>query len=267
MTEAALARFGKAYARHRAAEGRGHAGDDLLALPYLTHGPLAGQWTVRACSFRAFMRHIVRPEARRLGRPLALVDLGAGNGWLSYRVALEGHSATALDIRDDEVDGLGAAAPFLMRVPDRLSCVTASFEAIPLPAASADVTVFNASLHYATSLTRTLGEAARVTRPGGIVAILDSPFYRRDRHGAAMVAEKHARARASFGGDAADLIGLPFVEYLTRDRLAAASADAGLVWHRRRVAYPAWYELRPLIAALRRRRPPSRFDLWWARRP
>jgi SAM-dependent methyltransferase len=267
MTSAALARFSEAYAQHRAAEGRGHVGDDLLSLPYLTHGPLATQWAVRASSFQAFMRHIVRPETKRLGRPLAFTDLGAGNGWLSYRTALEGHHATALDIRDDDVDGLGAAAPFLMRVPHRITCVTASFEAIPLPAASADVTVFNASLHYATDLAQAIGEATRVTRPGGIVAILDSPFYRRDRHGAAMVAEKHARVRERFGDQAADLMGLPFVEYLTRARLAAASAGAGLAWHRRRVAYPAWYELRPLLAALRRRRPPSRFDLWWTRRP
>ena len=42
--------------------------------------------------------------------PLHLVDLGVGNGWLSYRAALAGHRATAIDIREDDVDGLGAAA-------------------------------------------------------------------------------------------------------------------------------------------------------------
>jgi SAM-dependent methyltransferase len=267
MTDAALARFGEAYARHRAAEGRGHAGEELLSLPYLARGPLARQWAVRACTFRAFMRHVVRPEARRLGRPLALLDLGAGNGWLSYRAALEGHSATALDIRDDRVDGLDAAAPFLARVPDRIACLTAAFDAIPLEAASADVTVFNASLHYATDLAAVLGEAARVTRAGGVVTILDSPFYRRDRHGTAMVAEKRAGAREWFGDSSGELMSLPFIEYLTRDRLTAASAGIGIVWRRRRVLYPLWYELRPFVAALHRRRPPSRFDLWWGRRP
>ena len=29
-----------------------------------------------------------------------------------------------------------------------------------------------------------------------------------------------------------------------------------------RVAYPMWYELRPLVARVRGRRVPSRFDLW-----
>jgi SAM-dependent methyltransferase len=263
----ALARFGKAYARHRASEGRGHSEDELLSLPYLRSGPLARQWSVRARSFDALLRHILRPEAERLARPLELLDLGAGNGWLSYRAALEGHHATALDIRDDTIDGLGAASPFLVRVPDRIACTVGSFDAIPQDAAGADVTIFNAALHYATDLAATLAEAARVTRRGGLIVILDSPFYREDRHGATMVVEKWAGARAQFGASVDDLMGLPFIEYLTRDRLAHASAASGLVWKRRRVRYPLWYELRPLSAALRRRRPPSRFDLWWARRP
>lgn len=267
MTDTALTRFGAAYARHRASEGRGHAGDELFALPYLDRGPLARQWAVRARTFDAFMRQVLRPEAQRLGRALALLDLGAGNGWLSYRVAAEGHHATAIDIRDDAVDGLGAAAPFVARHPVRITCVTASFDAIPLDCAGADVTVFNAALHYATDLATTIGEAVRVTRSGGIIAILDSPFYRHDKYGAAMVAEKRAGARARFGDGAADLMALPFVEYLTRDRLAAASAGTGIAWRRRRVLYPLRYELRSLLAALRRRRPPSRFDLWWGRRP
>jgi hypothetical protein len=52
----------------------------------------------------------------------------------------------------------------------------------------------------------------------------------------------------------------PFIEYLTRERLNSASDN--LVWQRHRVRYPLWYELRPIVARLRRRRPPSRFDLW-----
>ena len=54
----------------------------------------------------------------------------------------------------------------------------------------------------------------------------------------------------------------PFVEFLTRRRLEDASAGLGLRWRRHRVLYPLAYELRPLLARLRRRRPPSRFDLW-----
>ena len=45
---------------------------------------------------------------------------------------------------------------------------------------------------------------------------------------------------------------------------AAASRGLGLAWRRHRVRYPLWYELRPLVARLRGRRAPSRFDLWEA---
>jgi hypothetical protein len=127
--------------------------------------------------------------------------------------------------------------------------------------------VFNASLHYARDLSAVLGEAARVVRPGGLLAILDSPFYRSHRHGEAMVAEKRAQAGERFGAKACVLTALPFIEFLTRDRLAEACAGLGLTWRRRRVRYPLWYELRPLIALARSRRPPSRFDVWTSLRP
>jgi len=258
MSEA-LAQFATVYAEHRALEGRAYAEEALLSLPYLKQGAFAAQWAVRARSFDAFMGQIVRPLAAQYG-PMTLLDLGAGNGWLSYRVALEGHRAIALDIREDAVDGLGAAGPFVTRAPAGINRIVASFDAIPLDDASVDLTLFNAALHYATDLAATLAEAARVTRPGGRIVILDSPFYARECDGLAMVAEKHAR----FGDRAETLLALPFIEFLTRERLAAASE---LIWRRHRVRYPLAYELRPLRAALSRSRVPSRFDLWVAERP
>ena len=65
--------------------------------------------------------------------------------------------------------------------------VLASFDAVPLPSGTADLTVFNASLHYAVDLPAVLAEARRLTRLGGTIAILDSPFYRREKDGEAMV--------------------------------------------------------------------------------
>lgn len=259
----ALARFRAEYGAHRAAEGRGAGGTaELLALPYLTTGPTAAQWRIRARTYDAFAARVLAPLAREAGRPLRLMDLGAGNGWLCYRAALLGHHPTAVDVRDDDVDGLGAAAGYDAHLPRPFARVAASFDAVPVPDAAYDVAVFNASLHYALDLAATLREAARVVRRGGRIAILDSPFYRRARDGEAMVAEKRAHAAARFGGRAEALTALPFIEYLTRERLAQASAPIGLRWRRHRVRYPLSYEARPLIATLKRRRTPSRFDLW-----
>jgi hypothetical protein len=82
-----------------------------------------------------------------------------------------------------------------------------------------------------------------------------------------MVAQKAKGALQTFGPRAATLMSLPFIEFLTRERLAAASSAIGVAWRRTRVSYPLWYELRPLAARLRGARAPSRFDLWTGARP
>ncbi len=260
MTEAALELFACEYARHRGEEGRGYRDETLLQLPYLKRGAHAAQWRVRARTFDTFMDCVLRPAAERAARPLEVLDLGAGNAWLSYRVALDGHHALALDIRNDTIDGLGAAGVFQSRSKN-IECVIASFDAIPLRSESVDIALFNASLHYATNLEAVLREALRVTRPGGQIAILDSPFYEREAEGLAMIEEK----RAAFGSRAGVLMALPFIEFLTRSRLLEAVPNLG--WRRHKVRYPLAYELRPLVAALARRRRPSRFDIWTSERP
>ena len=257
------AQFRAEYARHRAAEGRGLSGDALHALPYLRSGPLARQWQVRARSFEAFVGHVLQPRHKARGR--RVLDLGAGNGWLCHRIAKMGFDVTAVDIRDDAVDGLGAARALLRGNPGLFACIAASFDRLPFQDRHFDITVFNASLHYAFDLASVLREAERVTSRGGVIAILDSPFYRRDAAGQAMVREKLAHGAEQFGERAGVLLGHGFIEYLTRERLAAAAPE--LKWRRHRVLYPLWYELRPLAAWLRGKRPPSRFDLWVAAVP
>jgi hypothetical protein len=80
-----------------------------------------------------------------------------------------------------------------------------------------------------------------------------------------MVAEKQASGRKQFGKDAGILLAGDVIEYLTRARLAEAAGT--LAWVRRRVRYPLWYEMRPVMARIKNARAPSRFDLWTARVP
>ena len=253
-------RFRQEYAAHRADEGRGAL--DASVLPYVTNGPLARQWSVRARSWEAFVRHVLRPAQQRADvhalAPPRVLDLGAGNGWLAHRAAVAGAAALALDVRDDRVDGLGAAP-----AGSPIERVVASFDAIPVRQDEFDVVVFNASLHYAEDLGAALREARRVARVGARIVVLDSPFYASEAHGEAMVREKWTNAAREFGDRAPALLAVPFVEFLTRERLADASRGVRLrPWRRHRVRYPLWYELRGVRALLRGVRPPSRFDLW-----
>lgn len=255
------ARFRAAYAALRAREGRGGAAE-LLALPYVVEGPWSRQWKVRARTYERFVTAVIDPLERASRQPLRILDLGAGNGWLCYRLGKRGHQPIAVDWRSDDIDGLGAARGYTGHIEPLFARVAASFQALPFRDTWCDLVVFNASLHYAVDLAATLAEATRVLHAGGRVVILDSPFYRDAADGEAMVAEKRNGRTLDFGAGHADLLALPSVEYLTADRLAESSSGLELHWRRHAVRYPMAYELRPMWAALRGRRRPSRFDLW-----
>jgi hypothetical protein len=81
-----------------------------------------------------------------------------------------------------------------------------------------------------------------------------------------MAEEKRRDTARVFRDLADDLLALTPVEYLTPESLESAAAPAGLSFERRRVLYPLAYETRGVKAWLLGRRPPSRFDLWVARR-
>ncbi|MFI5182203.1 MAG: class I SAM-dependent methyltransferase [Thermoanaerobaculia bacterium] len=257
-------RWENAYAALRAREGR--AGEETqLAIPYLDSGPLAAQWRIRARTYDRFVRAVIAPLERRLGRPLCILDLGAGAGWLAARLAARGHRALAVDLRLDGVDGLAAGHPFGRGAPGRFARLAADFQALPFERAAFDVAVFNASLHYATNCTKALAGTKRAVAPGGHLVILDSPFYGSADSGEAMKTEKQQRTREALPDLADGLLALPFVEYFTAGRLAEIAAPLGLSFSRLRVWYPLRYELRGLVARLSGLREPSRFDLWTAR--
>jgi SAM-dependent methyltransferase len=260
LPPAAAARFAPFladYTRIRQAEQRGS--DDpayYLGLPDCPPDhPIAPQWALRRRTFAAFTRRILP----RLGSGLRVVDLGAGVGWLSHRLAQLGHHPMAVDLTTDDRDGLGAGRHYRPAWPR----VQADFDRLPLAAEAADLVIFNASLHYSTDYEVTLAEALRVLTPGGTVAVLESPIYRRPESGHRMVEERRADFARRYGTRSE---ALPSRDYLTWQGIEDLGSRLGI--HSQAVT--PWYgwrwAIRPWTARLRRRREPSRFAILLAKK-
>ncbi len=241
-------RFLEDYSKIRQAEGRGSEDPAYyLALPYRDlSGRHAGQWAIRARTYRYLRAHLLPAQAQDV------LDLGAGNGWLSYRLAECGHRPVAVDINTDWLDGLAAAFQHYGSFP----LVEAEFDRLPFADAQFDLAIFNSSFHYSTDYRRTLAEAARCLRPSGRVVILDSPIYRRREHGEQMRAERHRQFEAQYGFRSASI---PSLEYLWEALLDELARELGMAWQIHRPWYGWQWRLRPWKARLAGRRPPSRF--------
>lgn len=241
-----LDRFAAQYAAVRALEHRELSPTEVRALPMIDPAhPLAEMWQQRADSYDRFKSAIIGSA------PGALVDIGAGSGWLAADLARQGWQAAAVDVTVDGGDGLAAA-----RYHDaELLLVRAEMQALPFATNSLDMAVFNASLHYAESVTDALREAARVLRPGGILAVLDSPVFSDPAAGHSMVAEFADYSRSTLGVPAADLEGPGFVSESDLREYAFDRSDGASGWrgrvHQWRGARKAGRETaaRPLLVA------------------
>ena len=211
--------FLRDYTRIRHAEGRGSE-DPAHYLRLPDCDPVPSDRLAMADA-EPDLGHLPAPRPPRLGPKI--LDLGAGVGWLSHRLAELGYQPCAVDVSVDDRDGLAAARHYNPDWP-RLQ---AELDHLPLADGQADAAIFNASLHYSSDYAATLREARRVLRPGGSLVILESPIYRKEESGQRMVAERHADFERRFGtrSDA-----LPSIEYLTWDRLDDLARELGIRW-------------------------------------
>ena len=258
------ARFMRDYERVREAEGRGSRTDDFyLNLPYKDlSGRNSDQWTIRARSYDYLINHVLNLTNKFDGA--RILDLGAGNCWMSYRLALAGHRPFAVDLLTNDDDGLGAAGHFQRRLPAMFPRFQAELARLPFQDEQFDAVVFNASFHYAEDSTATLREAFRCVRSGAMVLVSDTPWYSREESGNRMVSERHAAFLHQYG-TASDSI--KSLEFLTDERLRALEEQLSARWTIHSPRYGFKWAMRPLIAKLRRRREPSRFRIYAMRKP
>ena len=220
-------------------------------LPRVGRGdPQHAVWRIRHESFR----HLCRRVLTRLGRrPLRVLDLGAGNGWLSHRLTLLGHVCVAVDWLDDPDDGLGAA----LHYPTTFTRLQADFDHLPMVAGQFDAVIFNASLHYSSNPSATLQSAREALVEGGALIVMDSPVFASDADGRRMLAER----RQGF----ANRIGRPIewgAGYLTVDGLARTAAETGLRLQRIPSRGGPGWAFKRWLAGRKLGRQPASFGIW-----
>ena len=256
MQATARQKFRRDYGRIRKFEGRGCTDAEYYrSLPF-THGggALAWQWRIRAASYRCFERRVLDPLERTAGRPLVILDAGAGNAWLSNRLTQRGHRTVALDIFNDVLDGLAAIQYYSPTFP----AVEADFDELPFAPGSFDLVVYNSSFHYSPDYRSTLAAARRVLRNQGSFVILDSPVYRKFEHGERMRRERQSKFENEYGfRSEAD----GSIEFLDEQILKQLGRELQIQWSRVQPWLGWKWAFRPVRAWLRRERPPSRFIL------
>jgi SAM-dependent methyltransferase len=253
------AKFVAEYERIRAAEGRGSQSEEYyLSLPYKdATGRNGNQWSIRARTFESLLKHVFNPEDRRG----TVLDLGAGNCWMSFRLALLGYRPIAVDLLTNDQDGLGAGDHYVRNLPICFSRFRAELTRLPFRDGQFDAIVFNASFHYSEDYEATLAEALRCLKDGGRVIISDTPWYSREESGKQMIAERHASFLKRFGTVSNSVKSL---EYLTDERLRVLEEKLSIRWTKHTPRYGLKWAMRPWIAKLRARREPSRFRLYVA---
>jgi len=248
--------FIQEYETIRREEGRGSQDPEYYrSLPFKDKTGLHSRaWKIRAISYRYFERCALVPLEKKLCRRLKILDLGAGNGWLSNLLAGRGHQVAAVDILVNAADGLGAWKNY----QSAFTPVQAEYDCLPFRENQMDLAVFNASFHYSLDYEVTLREILRVLKLGSPVVILDSPVYHHSQSGEQMVIEREADfyRRYGFASNA-----LPSENFLTYHRLERLAERLFVCWEYHFPFYGLSRAIRPLWARLRGHREPARFVL------
>jgi len=250
------------YETIRLREGRGSASAHYyLELPFRdATGLNVWQWKIRARSYRFFQRRILPWIEYRYPKGVDVLDIGAGNCWLSYRLALRGHRPVAVDLLANSRDGLGAAHHYFDFLGGPFDLFQAEMDRLPFDGEQFDLAIFNASFHYSEDYSVTLREVLRCLRRPGHLLIMDSPFYRREEIGQKMLEEKHFRFQSEYGFRSDSIQSR---EYLTPETIAELADEFGIEWKTFEPWYGLGWALRPLKARLLRRREPAKFRILW----
>ena len=160
------------YLSVREKEGRLYSDEMVARLPSISDAhPLAKEWRARSASAARLTRYLSRRP-----KPLSILDLGCGNGWLSNLLHRSGHRVIGMDQNHYELKQ--AARVFSQKA--ELSFPEADVFAAPFAAETFDVILLASVIQYFRDLNTLLLVLFGYLKRQGEIHIIDSPLYSDD---------------------------------------------------------------------------------------
>jgi SAM-dependent methyltransferase len=167
------------YLNVRRKERRLYRDEEVMALPDIRKNhPHCGEWMIRKRSCQRLIHYLEVRKSR-----LQILEIGCGNGWLSAQLAgIPGSEVIGSDINWLE---LQQAARVFSNKP-KLKFIYGDIRSGMLQDLKFDVIVLAASIQYFPALDEIMDCALPRLNPRAELHILDSPFYKPSRIGAAV---------------------------------------------------------------------------------
>jgi ubiquinone/menaquinone biosynthesis C-methylase UbiE len=161
--------FEKLYLSSRKIENRIYADDQVRKLPLVSPShEHASEWEIRRRSSERLIRYLENKN-----KPLQILEVGCGNGWLSHRISsIHQSQVTGIDVNRFE---LNQAKRVFSENPN-LSFSEGDIKSLS-GVREFDIIVFAASIQYFYSLDEVMEDAFSILKKQGEIHIMDSFFY------------------------------------------------------------------------------------------
>jgi SAM-dependent methyltransferase len=226
------------------------------SLPYKdVTGRNTSIWRIRAKTFDAAIRHL---QQRLSLSNLNVLDIGAGNCWMTRYFSQWGNNVVAIDINLDENDGLKAGQVYIDKLNLNFIRAQAGIESLPFTDEHFNLVIANGAFHYASSYDKALREVRRVLGKNGIFIIIDSPTYINSKSGRDMVAERVKQQERDYGirHNSTSQSG-----FLVRDEIVTLLNNCGFEVQILRPFHGILWTLRPIKAKIMGSREPATFPV------
>ena len=166
----ATANFETLYTQLREKEGRVYADEQVALLPDIsTSHPHFKEWLIRKESSQKLLRWL-----RKKSKPIDILEIGCGNGWLSHQLAtIPSSMVIGTDINFSEIQQAARVFQDISNLHFIYTCTQPEV----FKENRFDVVIFAAAIQYFESFHDTIQKALAWLRDDGQIHILDSPFY------------------------------------------------------------------------------------------